>query len=208
MRFLTTALAAGLLVMTGACQPRERTVFPAIEGVAVDVSTGWGVEGAWVSGDRTDETATTDDEGRFALALVKAADTRIPLPVSGVYRDTVGIEAQVDGARAYGPADFISIDEAATSPVTLFLMGHEAAYASETIPEGCELTDVELYALQMLALEDKAVLRDALAEDSEYAFAFEAWMDRTIVRRMAKRCDISTAQSLAWIDMIDALSPH
>lgn len=207
-RFLLPVFTVSLLALAAACTPRIKTVFPAVEGAAIDVSTGWAIEGASVGGDRTEETAVTDEDGRFALQLVTAVDTSIPLPASGVYRDTVVIEAQVDGARAYGPADFISIAEVATAPVTLFMIGHEANFDAGTIPNTCELTDPETYALQMLGLDDKTVLTARLSDDMEYAFSLEAWLDHTLVRALPKRCDVPLAQLMTWIDKIAALSPQ
>ncbi|MEM5515755.1 hypothetical protein WNY37_02265 [Henriciella sp. AS95] len=204
-RPLLPALAILALILPVACQGREKTLSPAVDGVAVDVSTGAPVEDVTVSAGRGAETDVTDEEGRFSLGAVVASDTSIPLPASGVYRDTAVLEAQADGARAYGPADFISIGKRALSPVTLFLMGWDAPYVRGDVPESCELNDDEIYALQVLGLEDRDVMRGVFARELEYAFAYETWLDQTLVRRLPKRCDVQTPQLRVWLDEIDRL---
>lgn len=205
IRFLAATLIGTCLLLPAACQSRDKTYFPAVEGTAIDVSTGSPVEGATISAERTDETAITDAEGGFSLSAVIAVDKSIPLPVSGVYRDSATLEAQADGARAYSPADFISVGAGALSPVTFFMMGRDAPYTRGDVPEACELSDQDVYALQVLGLEDRGVMRGVFARELEFAFAFQNWLDQRLVRKLPKSCDVALPQLMTWLEEIDTL---
>ena len=203
-RLALPLLAALLLTFSGACQSRQKTVFPAVEGVVVDVSSGTPVDEATISGDRTDETVGVDSDGRFSMVAVKARDTSIPLPVSGVYRDSAQIRADVDGGYAYAPADFLSTGDAAFAPVILFVLGWEAPYSAAGIPESCELTPEEAWALRFLAVDDRAAINRLLSENDEFTFALESWIDQTLVRKLPRRCDVQMPQLTRWLDEISA----
>ena len=203
-RFPPILLATVLLIFPGACQSHQKTYFPAVEGVVVDISSGAPVDEASISADRTDETVSVSEDGRFSMSAVTKKAGGIALPVSGVYRDSAQLRADVDGGYAYAPADFLSTGERAFAPVILFVLGWEAPYTTEGIPQSCDLTPEEIWALRFLAVEDRSAVNRLLAQNEEFAFALEAWVDQTLVRKLPRRCEVPTNHLMVWLDEISA----
>ncbi|WP_084399452.1 peptidase associated/transthyretin-like domain-containing protein [Henriciella aquimarina] len=206
MRALTAGVLASALALTPACEARPKTLFPHTQGTVFLLESGAPVEGARVTTKTGTASTATDKDGRFEIAAEIGKDRSIPLPASGVYRDSALLAAHHEGHHAFAPVDFISISEEAESETWLFLLPADAPYSTEGLPADCALPEPAVYGLQLLAAGDTASLQTVLAANPDFAFAFNRWLDRTLVRQLPQTCEIATQQLLDWMDTIETLT--
>ena len=207
MRSLLPALALALIPAgLAACQTTSRTVVPDTVGRVVTLETNVPVEGARIAAVATEDMTTSSTDGSFSLPAVTVAERCVPLPVSGVYRSSAVLHAEADGLYGFAPVDFVNPDTRATSAVTIALIAPDAAYPADSIPPECDASEEALYLLRVFAAPSHKGLKAAFAADSEYAFAFNQWADRVLVRHLGADCDLPMAQRLQWIEDIDTFT--
>lgn len=207
MRILLPALAfALLLACLAACQTTSRTIVPDADGRVVTLETNMPVEGARIAPIAAESMTISDADGSFSLPAVTVEERRVPLPVAGVYRSSAVLGAEADGLYGFAPVDFVNPDTHATSAVTIALIAPDADYPEGLIPDACDAPEEALYLLRVFAAPSHAGLKAAFAADSEYAFAFNQWADRVLVRQLGRDCDLPMAQRLQWIEDIKAFT--
>lgn len=207
MRNLLPALA--LLVLPAglsACQTTSRTIVPDTDGRVVTLETNRPVADARITPVASGGMATSNADGSFSLPALTVEERRVPLPASGVYRASAVLRADADGLYGFGPVDFVNPDTRATSAVTIALISPDAPYPEGLIPPECDAPEETLYLLRIFAAPSQEGLKAAFAADSEYAFAFNQWADRVLVRQLGADCDLPMAQRLQWIEDIDAFT--
>lgn len=207
MRNLLPVLVLSLLPAgLAACQITSRTIVPDTVGRVVTLGTNVPVEGARIAPLATEGMTTSNAEGSFSLAAVTVEERRVPLPVSGVYRSSTVLRAEADRLYGFAPVDFVNPDTHATSAVTIALIAPDTPCPDGLIPDACDAPDEALYLLRVFAAPSQEGLKAAFAADSEYAFAFNQWADRVLVRQLGADCDLPMAQRLQWIEDIDAFT--
>ncbi len=207
MRNLLPALALALLPAgLAACQTTSRTSVPDTVGRVVTLETNMPVEGARIAPLAAERMTTSNADGSFSLAAVTVEERRVPLPVSGVYRSSAVLRAEADGLYGFAPVDFVNPDTRATSAVTIALIAPDAPYPADSIPPECDASEEALYLLRVFAAPSQEGLKAAFAADSEYAFTFNQWADRVLVRQLGADCELPMAQRLQWIEDIDAFT--
>ena len=203
MRHLLPALA---LLLLAACQTTSRTIVPDTGGHVVMLGTNEPVKGARIAPIASEGVTTSGADGSFSLPAVTIEERSVPLPVSGVYRASAVLRADADGRYGFAPVDFVNPDTHATSPVTIALIAPDAAFPEDSIPPECDAPEEAVYLLRVFAAPSYKGLKAAFAADSEYAFAFNQWADRVLVRQLGADCDLPMAQRLRWIEDIDAFT--
>lgn len=207
MRHALPALALFLVAAgLGACQTTSRTIVPDTDGRAVTLETNTPVEGARITPIASEGMTTSGANGSFSLPAVIVEERSVPLPVSGVYRASAVLRANAEGLYGFAPVDFVNPDTRATSAVTIALIAPDADYPADSIPPECDASEEALYLLRVFAAPSQEGLKAAFAADSEYAFAFNQWADRVLVRHLGADCDLPMAQRLQWIEDIDAFT--
>ena len=207
MRHPLPALALLLVVAgLGACQTTSRTIVPDTDGRVVTLDTNTPVEGARITPIASEGMTTSRANGSFSLPAVIVEERSVPLPVSGVYRASAVLRADADALYGFAPVDFVNPDAHATSAVTIALIAPDAPYPADGIPPECDAPDEAIYLLRVFAASSHQGLKAAFAADSEYAFAFNQWADRVLVRQLGGTCDLPMAQRLQWIEDIDAFT--
>ncbi|QYJ01841.1 hypothetical protein KUV46_05455 [Thalassovita mediterranea] len=207
MRNLLPALALALLPAgLAACQTTSRTIVPDTVGRVVTLETNTPVEGARIAPVATEGITISNADGSFSLPAVAVEERRVPLPVSGVYRSSAVLRAEADGLYGFAPVDFVNPDTRATSAVTIALIAPDAPYPEGIIPPECDASEEALYLLRVFAASSHRGLIAAFAADGEYAFAFNQWADRVLVRQLGADCDLPMDQRLQWMEDIDAFT--
>lgn len=151
------AVGAACLCLAGCMTEREHVVAPDAQGVVIDATTGQPVEGARVrfSGLDGAQPVITGADGRFTLSGRTETRTIIALPVSGVFRDSVQIQASVSGRTdGYGTAAFINglgPAEAENSVVVLVFSPDADEVPLHALTRDCADTPEQHHAMQLAA---------------------------------------------------------